>query len=273
MDSEENRKSKIQYKPGYGANGRKIEKSSQKGRGAKAAETAEKGLRKRGRVPEWLWIELREFYESQDYSQRDLAEYAASRGYPINQSRISQKAIEQGWVKGAIYKNLEEQALINIQNRMGEETAQMLDRHGKQSTLLINEGLHHIRVAQERRKTDPNHVIPVYMLRSLTSMLNEAQRMEARARGFNLHTGLPYAWETNDTVVQDAPEMVIRTLTAAEEAAIRRKDIQGDIDEDFYEEIDDSVTESLESDGLDGEIHGESAEELAKYGADYAVEP
>lgn len=181
--------------------------------------------RRRGRKPyltEEFWAELRELYESGDYSQRDLVAFAKARGINVSQSLIARKAQDQDWVKGTRLKQLKEQIRAEIAAEVGDQYRQMLEQHQQQARLLEAEVLAHFKEIQERRKIDPHAVIPAGTLNQLSVALDRANLMRARAIGFDYRSGEPFkSGEKDDENKLDT--LRLEVMSEEEERRVRER--------------------------------------------------
>lgn len=193
-----------------------------------------KGHGKRGRpshVTEEFWTELRAFYEGGSYTQRQLADYARTRGIVLSQPSIARRAMEEGWVKGKAKKEIEQAVLQELRERVGDTLGKMLERHAEGARVAQSEIYAHFRAVQAKRaaavkatgiaSAGDEIVIGAALLRQLVSGLHEAEVMEAKALGFNYKTGKPFAADMGDDE-QQPTRLTVRSLTAEEEEEIRR---------------------------------------------------
>lgn len=190
---------------------------------AKAAAAGPKMGGRPSKIPASLWDELRELWEGGDYQQRELADYAKSRGYPISQSRISDYGTTHGWVKNSRLKELRDEAASAVADRMGVELRDMLGRHSRYAKAMQEIALRHVGLAADQMRKDPSYKMPPNIMRSVLGTLRDAAEMEARAMGFDYNTGRPFAFDKNNPAGEGdvpAPVMRIEEYTAAELAEI-----------------------------------------------------
>lgn len=171
----------------------------------------------RRRIPDEIWEELRKLYETGDYSQDQLAAYMKARGYPVSQARISQRVTADNWIKGAELERLRKEEYDKIADRFGESTRKMLEQHAQTGKMIQLHVVQHFHAANEKRKTDPGHVIPAVILRMLSATAKEAQEIEARAVGWDYRTGRLFAYSgEQEAVEQQAPKMIFEEYSASE---------------------------------------------------------
>lgn len=182
-----------------------------------------RGIRgRKSTITESFWQELRGLYESGDYSQRELATYAAARGINLSQSLVASKACNQGWVKGSRAQDIRDEVHKQLKDQVGAGISKMLETHRGQSLALQAEGMHHLRFAAEQRKTDPAYLIPAALYRQIVSALNESQVMEARAMGFDIRSGRPFQGPENEA--RETPqELTVKVMTADDARRIQEQ--------------------------------------------------
>lgn len=168
-----------------------------------------------------FWEELKALYEGAGYSQRDVVNYARTRGVVISQAAICRRATDHGWVKGSKKAEIREAVFDEIREQVGEGFRKMLEQHANQSLTLEMEILQHFRSAQETRKVDPDYKIPAVTLNQLGATLRGAQEMRARAMGFNYREGRPFKVE--DENEEGLTELKVRVLSDDEHSDLKKK--------------------------------------------------
>ncbi|KAA0573488.1 hypothetical protein [Azospirillum sp. Sh1] len=204
----------------------------------RARSKKKKLLRRGSKIPDHIWAELREMYESGNYSQADLVRYAKSRGFGISQPGICKRIGKEEWVKGAKAEEIRRKAQEEMVSAIGENLRSMLDRHSQQALALQHEALQHFNFANtQRRSGNPDYLIPAALLRQIGATINEAQLMEARARGFDYREGKPFGQDEGDKS-QDIAELRVSVMSDDEVAELksRKVDLGEDDDEDGGDE-------------------------------------
>lgn len=198
---------------------------------APAAAPKKRGRRKKSSkyvfVTNEFWIELRALYEGGNYTQRQLSDYAHSRGINLSQSRIARRAIDEGWIKGASLERLREEIHQEITKRVGDEIRSMLERHTNQARVIQAEATQHFKRVAEQRKLDPTYVMPPQMLATITQVVNVGQQLEAQALGWDQKHGKVFDSDQKDDAENRVPELGVKVYSDEEEEEIRRKSEEG----------------------------------------------
>jgi hypothetical protein len=175
---------------------------------------------RRAKISIEMWAEIRTLYESGTYTQKDLVNFCKGRGFSITQPAISRRCMDEGWVRGKERDRLLAEVYAKIANEKGEAVIKMLNLHRRQAQMLSAEALYHFQRVTELRKLDPNHVMPVVALATLTQIFKETQNMESRALGFNYKEGRPF--KTDDEEAAEKPTVLeIREMSPEMAAQIR----------------------------------------------------
>lgn len=169
-----------------------------------------------------FWAEIRALYESGDYSQRQLSNFAKTRGVIVSQSAIARRAMNENWMKAGARAEIEKKAFRQVHDALGNAVRDMLDRHTKMARAFQSEAMIHFVNAQELRKTNPQYAIPAQQLNVLNATVDRAQLMEARSIGFDLETGKNVGSEQEKDADQ-VPEMRVRVMTEEDEQNVRDK--------------------------------------------------
>lgn len=173
-------------------------------------------------VPEDVWIELQAQYESGTYSQRDIANLAKSKGYTISQSTISRRIIEGNWVKGSVREEITKRVIEKHVDVIGQRLSDMLENHRKLSVALISECVVHLAKAKKRRESDPEYSIAPAALATLTTTMERAMAMEAKAVGWNYREGRPFTPDDNEDEESQVESMRVEVMTQEDVEAIQK---------------------------------------------------
>lgn len=167
-----------------------------------------------------IWEEIRVMYETGNYTQRELAEYARSQGFSCYQPNIARRADNQNWVKGSLRDEIREEARKEIRQVMGEQLVDMLQQHLGVARMMQVEVIQHIKKLADERKTDKSRVLPVNQLATLATTLKTLQDLEARSLGWNYKDGRPFGVDDDDAE-EELPVLTVRVMTEEEEQEIR----------------------------------------------------
>lgn len=185
---------------------------------------------KRGVMTDEMWVQLRAFYESGDYTQRHLVDFAKARGVAVSQSAISKRAVEEGWVKGRLKEELRQEIVDEIHGSLGETVKKMLEGHAAIGAGLVQEISMHIVKASRMRKTDPDYAIPALPLVQLVAAAEKATIIHARAVGFDYRAGSTFKTQNhNDEDDDGLVDLQVQVMSPAQEESVRRQAEEGDV--------------------------------------------
>jgi len=169
-----------------------------------------------------VWEEIKLMYETGNYTQRQLAEHAKSKGFSCYQTNIARRAEKYNWVKGSLRDEIREEVLKEYKQTMGGQLVDMLLQHTSVARMMQAEVLRHFQKLAEDRKVDKNRVLSANQLATLVNTAKTLQDMEARSFGWNYKEGKPYSGD-NEDVVEELPVLRVEVMTEEEEQEIREQ--------------------------------------------------